>query len=148
MATAILPQPAPSAPVDQPLAHEISDVEGIGLRTALVLAELYHGDLMAYAAQWDASAAAQACAKSERSGIRSERCPMCDDLDHAAPVLRGWVGVFVLRGLLGRSSHYGRRAQPAKGFQSPSPRGVIPHYNALNSMWGVIFRFNPLHHGA
>ncbi len=41
MATAILPQPAPSAPVDLPLAQEIADDEGLGLPVALVLAELY-----------------------------------------------------------------------------------------------------------
>ncbi len=77
MATAILPQPAPSAPVDLPLAHEIVDVEGLGLPVALVLAELYRADLMAYAAQWDESAAAQTCAISEKSEIRAQCCPQC-----------------------------------------------------------------------
>src|SRR3712207_4603145 len=73
MATAILPQHAPSAPVDLPLAHEIADDEGIGLKTALVLAELYHDELLAYAAQWDESAAAQKCALS----AKSPTCPHC-----------------------------------------------------------------------
>ena len=66
MATAILPQPAPSAPVDLPLAHEIADVEGIGLPVALVLAELYRDELLAYAEAWDVWAAAQ-----------QPRCPEC-----------------------------------------------------------------------
>ena len=66
MATAILPQPAPFAPVDLPLAQEIADVEGLGLPVALVLAELYRDELLAYAAQWDAAAADQ------------PRCPTCD----------------------------------------------------------------------
>ncbi len=76
MATAILPQPAPSAPVDLPLAQEIADLEGIGLKTALVLAELYRDELLAYAAQWDESAATQRCAISALSA-KSPTCPQC-----------------------------------------------------------------------
>ena len=73
MATAILPQPAPSTPVDLPLAQEISDDEGLSFSVALILAELYRDDLMAYAAQWEESDAAQKCAISALSA----KSPTC-----------------------------------------------------------------------
>ena len=56
MANAIVASPVKSTTVDLPLAQEIADDEGLGLPVALVLAELYRDELLAYAAQWDAAA--------------------------------------------------------------------------------------------
>ena len=109
MATAILPQPAPSAPVDLPLAHEIADLEGIGLKTALVLAELYWDELLAYAAQWDAAVAAQTCAKSEISEIRSERCPQCGAALECRQAYVGGRGYCYFEVCSVDGSHYSKR---------------------------------------
>ena len=83
MATAILAQAARVLPtVEQEvfaLAHEISDLEGVGLRAARVLAELYHDELSAYAEGWGAWATAR---KDEMTEIfppsataQQPRCP-------------------------------------------------------------------------
>ena len=80
MATAIVAQPVQSTHPDLlALAHAIADDEGVGLKTALVLAELYHDDLMAYADMWDAWAATEqaGCETSEICERRSHCCPEC-----------------------------------------------------------------------
>ena len=76
MATAILPPPVKSTPVDLALVQEISDLEGIGVQAALVLVQLYGEEMLAYAAQWDESTDAQKCALSAKSAI-TPRCPQC-----------------------------------------------------------------------
>ena len=111
MATAILPQPAPSAPVDLPLAHEIADVEGIGLKTALVLAELYRDELLAYAAQWNAAEQQERCEKSEISERRSERCPQCGAALESRQAYVGGRGYCYVEVCSGDGTHYSRRVQ-------------------------------------
>ncbi len=102
MATAILPQPARVLPtVEQEvfaLAHEISDVEGVGLRAARVLAELYHDELSAYAAGWDAWAAAQ-----------QPRCPQCGATLEARQAYAGGRGYIFVEVCSGDASHYSKR---------------------------------------
>ena len=98
MATAILPQPAPSAPVDLPLAQEIADLEGLGLPVALVLAELYRDDLMAYAEGWDVWAAAQ-----------QPRCPQCGAALESRQAYVGGRGYCYFEVCSGDGSHYSKR---------------------------------------
>ncbi len=102
MATAILPQPARVLPtVEQEvfaLAHEISDVEGVGLRAARVLAELYNDDLMTYAAAWDLYAAAY-----------MPRCPQCGALLEGRQAYAGGRGYIFVEVCSGDASHYSKR---------------------------------------
>ena len=98
MATAILPQPVPSThPELLALAHEIANVEGLGLRTALVLAKQALEGLTAYAEGWDVWAAAQ-----------QPRCPQCGaTLEHTVSYVggRGYLSFEVCSG---DGSHYSR----------------------------------------
>ncbi len=105
MATAILPQPAPSAPVDLPLAHEVVDVEGLGLPVALVLAELYRDDLMAYAAQWDADAAESANVPEWNV------CPECGAALESHQAYVGGRGYVYVEVCGADRYHYSRRVQ-------------------------------------
>ena len=109
MASAILSQPAPSAPVDLALAHEIADVEALGLPVALVLAELYRDDLMVYAAQWDESATAQKCAISALSAKSPSRCPQCGAALECRQAYVGGRGYCYFEVCSGDGSHYGKR---------------------------------------
>ena len=100
MATAILPQPAPSAPVDLPLAQEIADVEGLGLPVALVLAELYRDDLMAYAEAWDVCASAQ-----------QPRCPECGAALECRQAYVGGRGYVYIEVCGADRYHYSKRVE-------------------------------------
>ncbi len=105
MATAILPQPAPSAPVDLPLAQEISDLEGIGLKTALVLAELYRDDLMAYAEDWDVWAA-------ESANIHPRNvCPQCGAALECRQAYVGGRGYVYIEVCGADRYHYSKRVE-------------------------------------
>ncbi len=73
MATAILPQPVHTIPLDREvcaLARELQDEEGQPIRAALVIADMQIAGLAAYAAAWDREATA-------RKEAMIERCPVC-----------------------------------------------------------------------
>ena len=75
MATSILTQPPAVRLVDNDLvsvALEIADLEGLGFRAALVLAEAHRAELTTYAHDWDA------WHKARREAHEGQAvCPMC-----------------------------------------------------------------------
>ncbi len=75
MATCILQQPPAVRLVDHDLislALEISDLEGVGFRTALVLTEQHRGELIEYANDWECWHKARREAHEGQAA-----CPMC-----------------------------------------------------------------------
>ncbi len=88
----------------QALALEIADEEGIGLRTALVLADLHADELTAYAAGWDEAAEAQRAALVER-------CPVCGSEIVGRQYYIGGRGYVYFDVCSGDGSHFSRPAR-------------------------------------
>ena len=93
MALAIVPSPV--KPVDVALVREISDLEGIGIRAAAVLAALYGDELLAYATSWDAAA--------------QPRCPQCGATLEPRQYYAGGRGYRFVEVCSGDASHYSER---------------------------------------
>ena len=109
MATASLPRAERTAQVIdladvRALAQEISEDEGIGMRTALVLADLQMGELAAYARDWDAAAEAQQAALVER-------CPVCSATIVGRQYYVGGRGYVYFDVCSGDGSHFSRPAR-------------------------------------
>ena len=106
MATAIVPSSVNSTPVDLPLAHEIADVEGIGLKTALVLAELYRDELLAYAEGWDVWAA-----EAKNYSSRVQFCPQCGAALECRQAYVGGRGYVYIEVCGADRYHYSKRVE-------------------------------------
>ena len=94
MALAIVPPPVKA--VDAALVREISDLEGIGIRAAAVLAALYGDELLAYADAWDA---------------QQPRCPQCGATLEPRQYYAGGRGYRFVEVCSGDASHYSREVQ-------------------------------------
>ena len=93
MALAIVASPV--KPVDAALVREISDLEGIGIRAAAVLAALYGDELLAYAMDWDTAA--------------QPRCPQCGTTLEPRQYYAGGRGYQFVEVCSGDTSHYSQK---------------------------------------
>ena len=115
MATAIVAHPVQYTHPDLlALAHEISDDEGIPLRVATVLAELYFDELMAYAHGWDmwtTRVEHNGDGSTLRQGDTSTvaRCPECGSAIVSRQYYVGGQGYRYFEVCSGDGSHYSRR---------------------------------------
>ena len=94
MARASVPQPVHPTPVDAALVREISDLEGIGIQAAAVLAALYSDELLGYAAAWDA---------------QQPRCPQCGAALEPRQYYAGGRGYKFVEVCSGDASHDSKR---------------------------------------